>query len=120
MEPEGCLQSKKGPSKTLWNNFCLGKEDCCFENQGPPIQLLSSLDNLLQGGTAFTRGSGFVANESSSLTAIGALYRILSIPVVFGPSFQNCGYHVDCLLPTPRKGSISSKSQKAPIAVYGI
>ncbi|KAL3845225.1 hypothetical protein ACJIZ3_002628 [Penstemon smallii] len=39
-----------------------------------------------------------IANLKKNLSVVGAFSRAISIPSISGPSFQVCGYHIDCLL----------------------
>ncbi|PIN12199.1 Serine/threonine protein phosphatase [Handroanthus impetiginosus] len=59
-----------------------------------------------------------IANRKKNLSVAGAFSRAFSIPSVSGPSFQVCGYHVDCLLSEPSQG-LDIGSEKALMAACG-
>ncbi|KAJ7966731.1 putative Protein phosphatase 2c [Quillaja saponaria] len=52
---------------------------------------------LLRPGTIFTTSSELV-NQKRNLSVVGTVSRTLSTPSISGPSFQVCGYHIDCAL----------------------
>ncbi|KAL5558084.1 hypothetical protein UlMin_034295 [Ulmus minor] len=60
-----------------------------------------------------------LVNRRKKLSVVGAISRTFSVPSVSGPSFQACGYHIDCALLDPTQLSISSKFQNKPMAAVG-
>ncbi|KAH6816900.1 Protein phosphatase 2C family protein [Perilla frutescens var. frutescens] len=79
----------------------------------------SGLHVLVRSGTlAAAQADLHLANRRKNLSVVGAFSRAISIPSVSGPSFQSCGYHIDCLLSESRQVSGIS-SQKAFMAAFG-
>ncbi|KAL3840316.1 hypothetical protein ACJIZ3_024907 [Penstemon smallii] len=70
------------------------------------------------GTVAAAQANLHIANRKKNLSVVGAFSRAISIPSVSGPSFQVCGYHVDCLLSEPSQ-CLGIKSQKSLMAVCG-
>lgn len=58
-----------------------------------------------------------IANRRKNLSFARAFSHAMSLPSVSGPSFQVCGYHIDCLLAEPTEVSLPLNSQKAAMAV---
>ncbi|XVE94749.1 hypothetical protein REPUB_Repub02eG0035800 [Reevesia pubescens] len=60
---------------------------------------LAELQGLLQTGTVLAaRSDSILANRRKNISVVGAFSRTISVPSVSGPSFQVCGYHIDCAL----------------------
>lgn len=79
----------------------------------------SGLHVLVRSGTlAAAQVDLHLANRRKNLSVVGAFSRAISIPSVSGPSFQACGYHIDCLLSESRQVSGIS-SRKAFMADCG-
>ncbi|CAK9181954.1 unnamed protein product, partial [Ilex paraguariensis] len=80
---------------------------------------LDDLHVFLRPGTLATAQSNLhLADRKKNLFVVAAVSRTFSIPSVSGPSFQVCGYHVDCLLSEPNH-SLGIGSQKSLMAVCG-
>ncbi|KAL7117241.1 hypothetical protein ACP275_03G060600 [Erythranthe tilingii] len=70
---------------------------------------LTDLHEFVRPGTvASAQANLHIANRRKNLSVAGAFSRAISLPSVTGPSFQVCGYHVDCI-----------SSEKADMAVCG-
>ncbi|KAK6938792.1 PPM-type phosphatase-like domain, partial [Dillenia turbinata] len=80
-----------------------------------PLSNLTDLHVFLRPGTAFAaQPASYIVSQRRNLSVVGALSRAFSIPLVSGPAFQVCGYHIDCLLSEHSSSSLSSnKIQKA-------
>lgn len=84
-----------------------------------PSETFTDLHVFVRSGTlAAAQANLHLANQRKNLSVVGAFSRAISIPSVSGPSFQVCGYHIDCLLSEPRQ-DFGINSQKAPMAVCG-
>ncbi|KAL1564460.1 protein-serine/threonine phosphatase [Salvia divinorum] len=76
----------------------------------------SDLHALVRSGTlAAGQEDIHLANRRKNLSVARAYSRAISIPSIFRPSFQVCGYHSGCLLSGPSEISGIS-SQKSPMA----
>lgn len=81
------------------------------------LPALSDLQALLQPGSLVAaRLDSQLVNRKKNLSVVGAISRTFSIPSVSGPSFQVCGYHIDCLLSDPRQVLVGSMLQYRPMA----
>ncbi|KAI3464986.1 hypothetical protein Pfo_021649 [Paulownia fortunei] len=84
-----------------------------------PSGTFTVLHVFVQPGTvAAAQANLHIANRRKNLSVVGAFSRAISIPSVSGPSFQVCGYQVDCLLSEPSQG-LGINSEKAHMAVCG-
>ncbi|KAL3505279.1 hypothetical protein ACH5RR_035120 [Cinchona calisaya] len=72
---------------------------------------------ILPGTLAAAQANLHIVNRKKNLSFAGLFSRAISVPSVSGPSFQVCGYHIDCLLAEPTEVSSSLNSQKVPMAV---
>lgn len=71
-----------------------------------PSETTSGLHVFVRSGTlAAAQADLHLANRRKNLSVVGAFSRAVSVPSVSGPSFQVCGYHIDCLLLGPRQVS---------------
>lgn len=81
------------------------------------LSSFSDLEALLRPGNVVAAGSeSQLVNQRKNLSVVGAISRTLSIPSVSGPSFQVCGYHIDCVLSDPNQFSVGSKVNKTMAA----
>lgn len=82
---------------------------------------LSDLHVLLRPGTVFAaRSDLLLANQKRNLSVVGAISRSFSVPSVSGPSFQVCGYHIDCALSDPCKSSVRANCRKKLMAASAL
>ncbi|XP_042006537.1 probable protein phosphatase 2C 55 [Salvia splendens] len=70
------------------------------------------------GTLAAAQADLHLANRRRNLSVVESFSRAVSIPSISGPSFQVCGYHIDCLQSRPSKVSGIS-SQKSLMAGCG-
>ncbi|XP_075517001.1 putative protein phosphatase 2C 55 [Primulina tabacum] len=70
------------------------------------------------GSLAAAQANLHTANRRKNISVVGAFSRTISIPSVSGPSFQVCGYHIECLLAEPNK-VLGNNSQKELMSVCG-
>ncbi|CAA2973074.1 probable protein phosphatase 2C 55 [Olea europaea var. sylvestris] len=93
---------------------------CSRSFHSVPSGTFTDLHVFLRPGTvAAAQANLHIANRRKNLSVVGVFSRAISIPSVSGPSFQVCGYHVDCLLSDPSKVTFGINSQKALMAVCG-
>lgn len=85
-----------------------------------PFSAVTDLNVLLRWGTVSPAISDSqLTNRRRNVSVVGALSRTFSIPSVSGPTFQICGYHIDCLFSDPNQLVESSKYQIKPMASCG-
>ncbi|KZV34234.1 putative protein phosphatase 2C 55-like [Dorcoceras hygrometricum] len=73
---------------------------------------------LRPGTLAAAQENLHTAHRRNNISVVGAFSRAISIPSVSGPSFQVCGYHIDCLL-SEHNQVVGNKSQKELMSVCG-
>ncbi|XP_073284321.1 probable protein phosphatase 2C 55 isoform X2 [Primulina huaijiensis] len=73
---------------------------------------------MRSGSLAAAQANFHTANRRKNISVVGAFSRAISIPSVSGPSFQVCGYHIECLLAEPNQVS-GNNSQKELMSVCG-
>ncbi|XP_057505414.1 probable protein phosphatase 2C 55 [Actinidia eriantha] len=111
---EGVLQDRVG--------ILIGQGKLLFGStrlfHSSPLSTFGDLHVLLRPGTVAAAQSNLhLVNRRRNLSVFGALSRTFSIPSVSGPSFQICGYHIDCLLSESGRFSLDVGSQKTLMAV---
>lgn len=85
-----------------------------------PSGTFANLHVFVRPGTvAAAQASLHIANQRKNISVVGAFSRAISVPSVSGPSFQVCGYHIDCLLSEPIQVS-GINTKKSLMAVCGI
>ncbi|KAL5777966.1 hypothetical protein ACOSP7_010892 [Xanthoceras sorbifolium] len=78
---------------------------------------LADLQVLLQPGTVLAaRSDLLLANRKRNFSVVGAISRSFSVPSVSGPSFQVCGYHIDCALSETSQLTVGSNCQNRSMA----
>lgn len=93
----------------------IGKGKLLFGNSqllSRSLSSLSDLEALLRQSNVVAASSEQLVNRRKNVSVVGAISRTFSIPSVSGPSFQVCGYHIDCALSDPNQLSVSGKLNK--------
>lgn len=73
---------------------------------------------IARPGVALAPSSWEVVGKRRTLSVVDTLSRTISVPSVSGPSFQVCGYHIDCALSGPDQFSAGRKLQNKTMAAH--
>ena len=76
------------------------------------------LCRIARPGVTLATSSSELVGKRRTLSVVDTLSRTFSVPSVSGPSFQVCGYHIDCALSGPDQFSAGRKLQGKTMAAH--
>ncbi|XP_074264100.1 putative protein phosphatase 2C 55 [Silene latifolia] len=79
------------------------------------LSTLSDLNIFLRPGTILAGTAASIANSKRRFSVVSAFSRTISTPSVSGPSYQICGYHIDCFISESTRLPSGGAKKKFPM-----